>query len=120
MKYVLISRDAEIRDASARAFQHDDEVLLFEDWGPALDASVDADLIYVDLLATLTESHKIAGYEAFAESKMAHACASVPLILIWPPEGYELDFITGYPDFVLQNVRRPATYQKLRRASTYI
>jgi hypothetical protein len=120
MKYVVLTDDAEVADAASKAFQHDDAAVILSDWRRALDEAVGADLFFVDLLATLNEPHKIAGYEEFAEAKMVHACAKTPLALIWPPEGYELDFMTGYPDFIFQHVRRPVTYQKLRRASTYL
>jgi ureidoglycolate hydrolase len=36
------------------------------------------------------------------------------------PEGYELDFMVGWPNFVFANVRKPVTYKIFRRASTWI
>lgn len=78
-------------------------------------------MLFVDLLATLLEPHKIAGYEAFAYAKMEHALAKdVPLVLISPPDDYELDFMAGWPNFVFGHVRRPVDYRIFRRASTWI
>jgi len=121
MKYVLISRDPEVLEQAKSAFFPDDQVHLTEDWKEGLSLAEGADLMFVDLLATLKHENKIAGYEEFAEAKMAHSGASgVRLVLIWPPEDYHLDFMTGYPGFVFQHIPRPVTYQKLRRATTFI
>ena len=52
---------------------------------------------------------------------MAHEKAkNVPVVLIAPPEDYELDFMTGWPDFVFGHVRRPVDYRIFRRASTWV
>lgn len=121
MKYVVITKDEEVKSACAKAFYPDDDVAIVEDWREGLAAAQGADLMFVDLLATLDQPGKIAGYEKFAESKMADSQAGgVPLVLIWPPEDYQLDFMTGYPDFVSQHIRRPVTFQVIRRATTYI
>jgi hypothetical protein len=121
MKFVLLTRDAELREAAAAGFHPSDEFVSFEDVQEALDACESADLLFVDLLATLEEPHKIWGYERFAESKMGHPTAmGVPLVLISPPEDYELDFIVGWPDFVFANIRRPVTEKIFRRASTWV
>lgn len=86
-----------------------------------MEASLRADLMFVDLLATLREPHKIEGYEEFAMGKMAHETArDVPLVLISPPDDYELDFMAGWPNFVFAHVRRPVTYKIFRRASTWV
>ena len=121
MKYVLISRDPEVLEQAQSAFFPDDEVHLTQDWQEGLQLAGGADLIFVDLLATLKQENKIAGYEEFAEAKMADPNVSgVRLVLIWPPEDYVLDFMTGYPGFFFQHIQRPVTYQKLRRATTFI
>jgi hypothetical protein len=121
MKYVFLSNDPEVLEARERAFFPDDEVVLAQNWQQALESSEGADMMFVDLIATLAEPHKIAGYEAFAEAKMSHPTASaIPLVLIWPPEDYALDFMTGFPNFVFQSIQRPVTFQKLRRATTYV
>lgn len=121
MKFVLITKDPEVAQASKGAFQPDDEILILEDWSQALAKCDGADMMFVDMVATLDKPHKIAGYEKFAEAKMDDPVAStIPLALIWPPEDYELDFYTGYPNFVFQQINRPVTFQKLRRASTYL
>jgi hypothetical protein len=52
---------------------------------------------------------------------MDHPVAKgIPLVLISPPENYELDFMAGWPDFVFGHVRRPVDYRIFRRASTWI
>lgn len=123
MKYVLVTKDKATREAflSPEAFLPSDETVVFEDWNTALEACEGAELLFIDLLATLEEPHKIAGYEAFAEAKMDHpVAAGVKLILIGLPEGYEIDFLTGYPDFVFANLPHPATTKIFRRASTWV
>lgn len=121
MKFVLITKDQEVKDATNGAFQPDDELLVFEDWESALEACEEADLLFVDLIATLKVPHKIKGYENFACAKMDHPIASVtPLVLIAPPEDYELDFMAGFPNFVFAHLRRPLTFKIFRRASTWV
>jgi hypothetical protein len=121
MKFVLVTQDPQVAAAARQGFHPEDSFATFEAWKPALDACDGADLLFVDLLATLTEPHKIAGYEEFAMAKMDHPVASkVPLVLISPPAGYTLDFMAGWPDFVLGHVRRPVDYRIFRRASTWI
>lgn len=121
MKFVLITKDPEIEAAAREGLHPSDDLLTFAEWGPALDACAGADLVFVDLIATLTEAHKIAGYEKFAVAKMSHAGAcGVPLVLIAPPDDYELDFMAGWPDFVFGHVRRPVNYKIFRRASTWV
>ncbi|MBX3110983.1 MAG: hypothetical protein KF857_03160 [Fimbriimonadaceae bacterium] len=121
MKFVLVTKDAEVVSATVGAFQPDDRLVVTEDWRHALDECHDADLLFVDLVATLEKPHKIAGYEAFAEAKMAHGTANgTPLVLISPPDDYELDFMAGFPDFVFAHLRRPLNYKIFRRASTWV
>jgi len=98
-----------------------DELLTYEKWQEGLEACGGADMLFVDLLATLNEPGKIAGYEAFAMAKMNHSAgAAVPLVLISPPSDYELDFMAGWPDFVLGHIQRPVTAKLFRRASTWV
>ncbi|MBS1723491.1 MAG: hypothetical protein JSS66_11120 [Armatimonadetes bacterium] len=121
MKFVLVTRDSKVVEATEGAFQPDDELMVFEDWGEALDSAGDADLMFVDLIATLDTPHKVAGYERFAHAKMAHPNSSaVPLVLISPPEDYEMDFIVGWPNFVFANLRHPLSYKLFRRATTWV
>ena len=121
MKFLLITKDPEVIEAAQQGFHPSDETIVSDQWATALDSSEGADMIFVDLLATLTEPHKIAGYEAFAYAKMDHPVASaIPLVLISPPEDYELDFMAGWPNFVFGHVRRPVDYRIFRRASTWI
>lgn len=109
-----------MREAKA-GFHPSDKFEVFDSWLKALNKSSGADLMFVDLIATLTEPHKIEGYEKFAEAKMAHpVAASVPLILISPEPSYDLDFFVGYPDFVTGNLQRPVTSKLFRRASTWV
>ena len=77
--------------------------------------------MFVDLLSTLKDPHRIEGYELFAHAKMTHGVAKdVPLVLISPPDDYELDFMAGWPNFVFAHVQRPVNYKIFRRASTWI
>lgn len=121
MKFVLVTKDAEVVAATEGAFQPDDVLSVHDDWQAALEDCQDADLIFVDLLATLDKPHKIAGYEKFAEAKIEHAiAAATPLVLIAAPDDYELDFMAGYPNFVFAHLRRPLNYKIFRRASTWV
>jgi hypothetical protein len=121
MKFVVITKDSEVELAAREGFHPSDECRIFSDWSEALPACEGADLLFVDLLATLTEPGKIAGYERFAEAKMSDPTASpVPLVLISPPQDYDLDFMAGWPNFVFGHVQRPINYKIFRRASTWI
>lgn len=121
MKFVLITKDSDIEAAAREGFHPSDECDVFENWLEALEACGSADMMFVDLVATLTVPHKIAGYETFAMSKMSSETArDVPLVLISPPQDYELDFMAGWPNFVFANVQRPVDYRIFRRASTWI
>ncbi|MEX2243134.1 MAG: hypothetical protein WD716_04720 [Fimbriimonadaceae bacterium] len=121
MKFVLVTKDKDMAREARKGFHPDDELLVFDKWPLALDACSEADMMLVDLVATLEKPHKIAGYELFGEAKMRHKKAKrVPLVLISPPEGYELDFMVGWPNFVFANVRKPVNYKIFRRASTWI
>jgi len=121
MKFIVITKDLEVAEAARQGFHPSDECLVSEDWTSALELGADADLMFVDMLATLNEPHKIAGYEEFAMSKMSHPkTKSTPLVLISPPEDYDLDFMAGWPDFVFGHIRRPVDYRVFRRASTWV
>lgn len=121
MKFVLLTDDPELVDAAKAGFHPSDSFVAFPNAAEALEACKNADLLFVDLLATLDEPHKIAGYEKFAEQKMEHPTAKdVPVVLIAPPDGYELDFMAGWPDFVFAHIRRPVSEKIFRRASTWV
>jgi hypothetical protein len=122
MKFVFITKDEAVRETAKIAFPNSqDEVLCFDSWALGLDACKGADMVFVDLIATLEEPHKIAGYEKFALAKMSHAGAKeVPLILLAPPADYDLDFMTGWPDFVFAQLRKPVNEKVFRRVVTYI
>ena len=78
-------------------------------------------MMFLDLLSTLTEPHKIDGYEQFAQAKMAHPIAAkVPLVLINPPDDYDIDSMVGWPDFLFGNLRRPINSKVIRRMTTYV
>lgn len=121
MKFVVITKDTEVVEAAKKGLHPDDEILIYSAWEDALDASSDADLMFVDLLATLIEPHKIEGYEQFAMAKMRHSgCKATKLALIGPPPDYDLDFMAGWPDFVFLHYTRPVDYRIFRRASTWV
>lgn len=121
MKFLVITKDAEVEEAARKGFHPSDEMIAVADWQEGLDQSEGVDMMFVDLLATLREPHKIAGYEEFAAAKMGHPVAkNIPLVLVAAPEDYELDFMTGWPNFVFGHVRRPVTEKIFRRASTWI
>jgi hypothetical protein len=121
MKFILITRDPALIEAAKAGFHPSDELHIFDKWDEALDDSTGADMMLVDILATLDEPHKIAGYERFAHAKMEHQLArDIPLVLIAAPEDYEMDFMAGWPDFVFAHLRRPVTDKIFRRASTWV
>jgi hypothetical protein len=123
MVYQLITQNDELKEAflSPEAFLPSDELRVFSDWGEALANSKGVDLMFVDMVSTLTTPHQIEGYEKFALAKMDHAdAAAVPLVLIELPAGYDIDFMVGWPDFVFARVRHPVTAKIFRRASTWI
>jgi len=121
MKLVIVSTDTEVRDAAQTAFKYEENVEYFDRWQEGLDAATEADLMIVDLVDTLQEPHKIAGYEQFAHAKMGHPKASkVPLVVLSPPPTYELDFMSGWPDFVFAQLRKPIQEKVLRRVVTYL
>lgn len=121
MRFILVTKEKALTEAAAEGFVSPDTFESYTDWVEALERSEGADLIFVDLLATLEEENKISGYEKFAAAKMSHAAAKgIPLVLISPPEDYELDFMSGWPGFVFANIRRPVTAKIFRRASTWV
>ena len=121
MRFVVITSDSFIVGACQEGFHPSDEALFFPDWHEALDKAEGADLMFVDLMATLKEPHKIEGYEEFAQAKMAHPKASkVPLVLINAADDYDLDSMVGWPDFLFGNLRRPINSKVIRRMTTYV
>lgn len=121
VKYVFLSHDPEVLAAREGAFWPDDELVTAQTWQEALDSCEGAELVFVDMLDTLREKGKVKGYEEFAEAKMAHPIAAkTPLVLIAPPDDYEMDGMVGYPDFVFAHVRRPVTFKTLRRMTTLV
>lgn len=121
MKFLVITKDPELEEAARKGFHPSDEMVAYADWPEALEKSEGVDMMFVDLLATIREPHKISGYEEFATAKMASPIAKdIPLVLVAVPDDYELDFMTGWPNFVFGHVRRPVTEKIFRRASTWI
>lgn len=120
MKLVFITKDPTIIETAKVAFRLDEELFFYEDWQLALDHCKNAELLFVDLEATLEEPHKIAGYERFAMEKMRHPIAkSVKVVLIAPEPEYTLDFMAGWPDFVFAHFRKPVHEKIFRRVVTY-
>ncbi|MBY0455871.1 MAG: hypothetical protein K2V38_00890, partial [Gemmataceae bacterium] len=70
MRFVLVTKDPEVRRATEGAFQPGDVLEIYEDWSEALDKCPGADLLFVDMIATLEIPHRVAGYEKFAHAKM--------------------------------------------------
>ncbi|MBV6459752.1 MAG: hypothetical protein HONBIEJF_02905 [Fimbriimonadaceae bacterium] len=118
---MLFTGDDELAGAARSGIPTSDDLVICGSWQAALDACENADMIFVDMLATLEEPHKVGGYEKFANAKMDHPAAkSVPLVLIAPPTDYSMDFMAGWPNFVFAHVRRPVTEKIFRRASTWV
>ena len=121
VRFIVVTSDSFLVGACKEAFHPADEALYFSDWHEALDQAEGADLMFLDLLSTLTEPHKIQGYEDFAKAKMSHPTASkVPLVLINAPDDYDLDSMVGWPDFLFGNLRRPINSKVIRRMTTYV
>lgn len=123
MRYVLLSTDSDIIAAfkSPEAFFQTDDLVIASTSEEAVRATPGADMLFVDILATLTEPHRIAGYEVFHDLMLESAGAKdVPLVLISAPTDYEIDFMVGWPDFVFANMPRPVSAKLFRRASTWI
>lgn len=123
MKYILITTNPEIEAAflSPEAFFPTDEKQVFAAWKEALEACDNTEILFVELVGTLSTPHEIAGYEEFALAKMDHPVAGpIPLVLLAPPPDYDLDFMVGWPDFVFAQIPHPVTPKLFRRASTWI
>lgn len=121
MRFVLFTDDEEMADAARAGIPASDDLVICDRWEAALDACDATDMMFVDMLATLEEPHKVGGYEKFAAAKMDHPKAkAVPLVLIAPPAEYAMDFMAGWPNFVFAHVRRPVSEKIFRRASTWI
>lgn len=121
MRFVLITKDESLIEAAKQGLHPSDQLDIYEDWGYGLEQCPGADLMFIDLLATLCRPHEIQGYEDFAEAKMANGgAASVPLVLIGAGESYKLDFMVGWPNFLVGHLQRPVDYRQFRRASTWV
>lgn len=123
MRYVLLSHDSEMVAAfqSPEAFLPNDELLVVDTKHALIEACPGSDMVFVDLIATLDEPHKIEGYERLYDMKnVSPEIAAVPMVLIAPPSGYDLDFMVGWPEFVFAQMPRPVTAKLFRRASTWI
>lgn len=121
MKFLLISRDTDVLDAAKEALHPSDVLVCEADWVKALDEAAGVDLIFIDLMATLDEAHKISGYEKFGGAKMSHAVAAeIPTVLISADPDYEIDYAVGWPGFLIGNIARPINYKQFRRAMTWV
>jgi hypothetical protein len=121
MKFVLVTRDEDLVAAAKEGFHPSDKLKVCREWRPALDCCQGADMMFVDLIATLDQPNKIAGYVEFANAKMEHPVAcGIPLVVISPDPLYELDYFVGWPNFAFANLQRPLTFKHFRRASTWV
>lgn len=121
MKISLITNDPDVVSAALEGFHPSDKTVVYESWQSALDSAKGVDLMFVDMLATLQVPHEIAGYEEFGIAKIEHAVAAkVPTVLISPPPDYKLDFMVGWPEFLVGNIQRPVSAKVFRRASTWV
>ncbi|MBS1707021.1 MAG: hypothetical protein JST40_14240 [Armatimonadetes bacterium] len=121
MKLVVVTSDPEVITSCKEAFRLGENVQYFRNWRDALDSCENADLMFLDQVATFHEPHRIAGYEEFAAAKMAHPIAkSTRLVLLAPPPDYDLDFVTGWPDFIFARIVKPVNEKVLRRIVTYV
>ena len=121
MKLVFITDDPEVKAVAETAFPHGEKLEFHSVWSEGLDACEGAEMVFVDLVATLDEPHRVAGYEKFAHAKMAHpVAAKIPLVLLAPPADYDMDFIAGWPDFVFAQFRKPVNEKLFRRVVTYL
>lgn len=118
---MLISKNPQLIAEAKSAYKLTDVLIVEANWRKALESCKGVELLIVDLLSTLNEPHKIAGYEEFALEKMNHPVAGkTPLVLIAPPEKYKLDSMVGWPGFVFGMVREPVTMKIFRRISTWV
>lgn len=121
MRILLIAKEPEMIAAAEEAYHATDSLEVYGDWRQALENVNGAEMIIVDLISTLDQPNEVSGYEQFAMAKMGSEHAkSVPLVLISPPDDYELDAMVGWPDFVFGMVKRPVTMKIFRRISTWI
>ena len=121
MRFVVVTTDSFVVGACKEGFHPNDEAEFYSDWRQALDRAAGADMIFVDLLDTLTEPNKIEGYEEFARAKMAHPkAAKIPTVLILAPDDYDLDSMVGWPDFLFGSLKRPINSKVIRRMTTYV
>lgn len=121
MRLVLVSVDPDVVKEAQQAFDKMADLVVVADWRKGLDLCQDADMLFVDMLATLNEPHKIAGYEVFAQAKMSHDVAKdTPLVLIGPHPDYQLDFVVGWDGFLFSRLQRPVTWKMLLRITTYL
>lgn len=121
MNFVLVTKDAAIAEAAAKAYGTHYGLKVYEDWREALENLEGVDLMFMDLIAALEEPGKVEGYEQFASAKMAHPVgADIPLVVFQPPADYEIDAMVGWPDFVFAMVRRPVTERLFRQASGWV
>ena len=109
-----MSRDPElIADVLDACKARNIQVTVEANWSRAIDRSSTANLLIVDLLATLAIPHRISGYVAFAEAKMRSTASKTPLVLVGAPDGYRLDGMAGWPGFLTAFFERPITEEVL-------
>ena len=117
---ILVSRDPElIADVREACKGRNIGITVEANWARAIDRSSTANLLVVDLLATLAIPHRISGYVAFAETKMRSAASRTPLVLIGAPDGYRLDGMAGWPGFLTAFFDRPISEEVLQALLDY-
>jgi hypothetical protein len=117
---VLVTKDPELlADAREVCSARGLHIVVEADWQRAIDKAATANLMVVDLLATLSIPHRISGYINFAETKMRSAAAETPVVLIGAPDGYRLDGMAGWPGFLAAFIDRPITDHRLHYLLDY-
>jgi len=121
MKFVLISKDEEIIESAQEAYGTHYSLTVYKNWSLALAECKGADLMFVDIVATINEPGKIQGYEDFAAAKLSNETSNpIPLVAIALPTDYEIDSMVGWPGFVIAMWHRPVDAKRFRQASGYV
>ncbi len=120
-KVILVTADPEVVSVAKEAYRDGVRLTITPHWNEALEGCGDADVLVVDMLSTLEKPHKIGGYVKFAQAKMSHEKArKTLLVLISVPEGYKLNGMVGWPNFLRAYLRRPLTARMFQRILTWL
>lgn len=121
MKVALITKNPVYGQLAREAEDEERKFVLFEDWREAFEHAAECDLMIADLISLLEKPHRIEGYRKFGEARLAHPIAArVPLVLIPAPDGYKLDGMIGWPNFLLGQLRHPITRETFRQVLRWI